>query len=273
MKYSVLMSIYKDEEVDYFEDSILSMLKQTLYPDEIVIVKDGPLTDQLEAVIKKYNDKYPGLFNIVPLKQNMGLGLALNKGLEASKNELVARMDTDDISLPERCEKQVEEFIKDPELVICGTNIDEFTHTPNEVVSSRVVPENHVDIVKFSKRRNPFNHPTVMYRKSAVLEAGGYGDFRRNQDYQLFVRMLTEGYKSMNLQESLLLFRANEDNVKRRKSWHKTKSEISIRHDFWKKGYIDFGSFFVTTIGFIGAFLLPNRLFEVLSNKLLRTKK
>lgn len=272
-KYSVLMSIYIEENPEYFALSLDSMVNQTVQPDEIVLVKDGPLTDELENIIKDYDNKYPNLFTIVPLTQNVGLGLALNRGLEICRNELVARMDTDDISLPTRCEKQLKEFKNNPELSIVGTNTDEFSNDPSDIISSRVVPEKHQDIVRFSKKRNPFNHPTVMYKKSDVLESGGYGDFRRNQDYELFVRMLSEGYLSMNINESLLLFRANEDNLKRRKTWNKTKGDILIRYNFWKKGYIGFWDLLISTGGFLFGFIAPNWLFEKMSSNLLREKK
>ncbi|CRZ34502.1 glycosyltransferase [Herbinix hemicellulosilytica] len=172
LKYSVLMSIYKKEKPEYFIQSIESMINQTLRPDEIVIVKDGELTKDLENIIEHYIYKYPGLFNIVPLKENVGLGKALDEGLKYCKNELVARMDTDDISLPERCEIQVKEFIKNPKLSIVGTMIDEFYDDPKNVISSRIVPTSNYEIHKFIKRRSPFNHPTVMFKKSDVIRCG-----------------------------------------------------------------------------------------------------
>ena len=272
-EYSVLMSLYDGEDPAYLGPSIESMINQTVQPDEIVIVLDGPINKKLQSIINHYVNNYPDLFSIVPLKENVGLGRALNAGLKASSNSLVARMDTDDIALPTRCEKQLKVFELDPQLSIVGTNTDEFTNDPSEIITSRVVPSVHEDIVKFSKTRNPFNHPTVMYKKDDILESGGYGDFRRNQDYELFVRMLNEGYKARNIDEALLLFRANEDNIKRRKSWNKTKGDILIRYNFWKQGYIDLGSLALSTSAFLGAYILPNKLFERFSSNVLRKKK
>src|SRR5690625_792372 len=171
------MSVYEGEKPEYFEASIESMLNQTLMPDQIVIVKDGKLTPALDSVINKYKDDYTGLFTIVTLSENAGLGVALNKGLKHCKNELVARMDTDDISLENRCELQVKEFQKNEKLSIVGTMINEFDVDPNRIISSRVVPTDHNSILKFSRRRNPFNHPSVMYKKSAVQSCGGYNDY------------------------------------------------------------------------------------------------
>ena len=172
-KYSVLMSVYNKEKPSYLRESIDSMVSQTEKPDEIIIVKDGPLDKELDDVIKEYKDKRPELFVILELPENKGLGNALNKGLEISKNELVARMDTDDISLPDRCKKQLMEFEKNKNLCIVGTQINEFIDQPTEIIRSRVVPLTYDDILEFSKRRSPFNHPTVMYKKTKVLELGG----------------------------------------------------------------------------------------------------
>ncbi|GAE28186.1 glycosyltransferase [Halalkalibacter wakoensis JCM 9140] len=268
--YSVLMSVYHKENPTYFRTSIESMINQTLPPNQIVIVKDGKLTDELNEVIKEYELFYPNMFTIVPLNNNVGLGSALNEGLKQCRNELVARMDADDISVRERCELQVQEFINNSNLSIVGAIIDEFYEDPNDIVSSRVVPTSHKDILKFSRRRNPFNHPTVMYKKSEVLCCGGYGKYRRNQDLDLFVRMLNSGYIAANIGKALVLFRANEDNLKRRKSWEKCKSYISMIYNFWKLGYSSLFDLIVVTTSQIIVFLAPLWFLEWLSNTFLR---
>src|SRR5699024_4366192 len=117
------------------------------------------------------------------------------------------------------CELQINEFIKNPSLSIVGTMMDEFYDEPQNIVSTRVVPKTHNEILKFSRRRSPFNHPTVMYKKTDVLECGGYYDIKRKEDIDLFVRMLHSGYLSMNIDKSLYLYRANEGSFLRRKSW------------------------------------------------------
>lgn len=269
-KYSVLMSVYTKENPEYFKSSIESMVNQTLLPEEIVIVKDGPITLELDKIIDHYELNYDGLFTIVALKENVGLGKALNEGLKKCRNELVARMDTDDISLVNRCELQVGEFIKDKNLDIVGSNIDEFYNTPDKIISSRIVPTDHDEILKFSRRRNPFNHPTVMYRKSSVLRNGGYGDFRRNQDLDLFVRMLNNGCKAKNINQSLLLFRANKDNLIRRKSWEKCRSYISMIYSFWRNGYSSLIDLTVVAFSQIVIFISPTWVLEWISSKYLR---
>lgn len=269
-KYSVLMSVYEKENPDHVSQSIDSMLSQTLSPDEIVIVKDGNLTEELDRVLQNYQLSYPAIFNIVPLPKNVGLGRALNAGLKKCKNELVARMDTDDISIAERCEIQIQKFIENSELSIVGSNIDEFYDNPDEIVSSRIVPTKHKDILKFSKRRNPFNHPSVMYKKSDVIEQGGYGDFRRNQDLDLFVRMLNNGCFAENINQSLVLFRADKDNLKRRKSWEKCRSYIGMIYSFWKKGYSSLLDLIIVATSQIIIYLAPASFLEWLSNNYLR---
>jgi glycosyltransferase involved in cell wall biosynthesis len=271
-KYSVLMSIYHKEKPDFFIESIESMLRQTIKPDEIVIVKDGPLTPELDQVINKYTNQEPGLFTIVPLEKNLGLGLALNEGLKRCRNELVARMDTDDISIENRCELQLKEFDKNPDLCIVGTWTNEFYDKPSNIVTSRIVPEEHEDIMKFSRRRSPFNHPTVMYKRSSVLNCGGYQDVLRKEDIDLFIRMLHNGCFSMNIPMPLLLFRSNEDNYKRRKTWVNCKSYISVIYRFWKMGYSSTADLIVVVIGQMVMFLSPVWLLKLLSDKLLRKK-
>lgn len=271
-KYSVLMSVYEKEKPSYFRESIESMLRQTVKPDEIVIVKDGPLTPELEEVISYYIEEHPSIFNIVPLEKNVGLGPALNEGLKKCKNNLVTRMDTDDISLEERCERQLEEFKKNPDLSIVGTWTNEFYDEPSNIVTSRVVPTEHEDIIKFSRRRSPFNHPTVMYKKTAVLGCGGYQDVPRKEDIDLFVRMLHAGSVSKNIPEPLLLFRSNKDSYKRRKTWTNCKSYIAVIYRFWRKGYSSLLDLIIVTIGQVFIFLSPLWFLEKVSDNILRRK-
>lgn len=268
--YSVLMSIYEKEHPNYFKASIESMLAQTLPPEQIVIVKDGKLTKELNRIVDYYEKNNENLFTIVELEENVGLGLALNEGLKACRNELVARMDTDDLSVENRCELQVNEFEKNKNLSILGSSIAEFEDSPDKIMSARVVPTKHQDIVNFSRRRNPFNHPTVMYKKSEVLKVGGYGDYRRNQDLDLFVRMLQNGCIAKNLEQPLVLFRANRENLKRRKSWTKCSSYIGMIYNFWKKGHSRLSDLIIVAISQIIVFLAPAIFLDWLSSNFLR---
>lgn len=267
-KYSVLMSLYVKEKPEYLRLAIDSMLNQTVTPDEIVIVEDGPLNDSLYSVLDEYNDKITRVRN----EKNIGLGLALNVGLKACRNELVARMDTDDISKPDRCEKQLKRFEEKSELAIVGTWVDEFTNSPDQVASTRAVPTDSDSIYHFAKKRSAFNHPAVMYRKSAVLKQGGYSDLRRNQDVDLFGRMLFAGEKAENIGEALLWFRSNDDLAKRRKSWDNTWSYIDTIKRFWKMGYSSFGDFAIVAIAQTGMYLMPVKLQHWVYKKFLRGK-
>lgn len=264
-KYSVLMSLYKKEKPEYLRLAIDSMINQTVPPDEIVIVEDGPLTDELYAVL----DEYP-ILHRVKNETNLGLGLALNVGLKKCKNELVARMDTDDCSKPERCEKQLLRFSEKPYLAIVGSHIDEFVGDVSNVISQRVVPTTTKEIYDYAKRRSAFNHPAVMYSKTAVLDAGGYADLKRNQDVDLFGRMQFLGYKAENIDEALLWFRSSDELAKRRKSWQNTWSYIATIRKFWKMGYSSFVDYAMVGIAQTGMYLMPVKLQNFVYRKFLR---
>ena len=252
-KYSVLMSLYKKEHPEYLRLALDSMINQTVKPDEIVLVEDGPLTEELYAVVEEYKDHLTTVVN----EKNVGLGLALNKGLEACRNDLVARMDTDDISKPDRCEKQLKRFEEKPELAIVGSHIDEFVGDPSNVISQRRVPTDSQSIYEYAKKRSAFNHPAVMYRKSAVMDEGGYSDLKRNQDVDLFGRMLFKGYKAENIDEALLWFRSSDELAARRKSWENTKSYIATIKKFWKMGYSSFFDYTMVAMAQTGMYLMP----------------
>lgn len=266
-KYSVLMSLYKKEHPEFLKLAIESMINQTIKPDEIVLVEDGPLNDELYRVIEEYKDS----LHIVINEKNLGLGLALNEGLKVCKNELVARMDTDDISKPYRCEMQLKRFENNPSLSIVGSSIDEFVGDINNIISQRKVPTESDEIYEFAKKRSAFNHPTVMYKKSAVLAEGGYSDLKRNQDVDLFGRMLYAGYKAENIKESLLWFRSSDELALRRKSWENTWSYISTIKKFWKMGYSSFGDYITILLAQTGMYLMPINIQNWIYKKFLRS--
>ena len=265
-KYSVLLSLYKKEHPEYLRLALDSMINQTIAPDEIVLVEDGPLTDELYAVVEEYKER----LRIVINEKNLGLGLALNEGLKECRNELVARMDTDDISKPDRCEKQLKRFEEKPELDIVGSHIDEFVGTPNNVISQRRVPTSSEAIYEYAKKRSAFNHPTVMFRKRVVMTEGGYLDLKRNQDVELFGRMLFHGHKAENIDEALLWFRSSDELAARRKSWENTKSYIATIKKFWKMGYSSFTDYITVAIAQTGMYLMPVKVQNWVYKKFLR---
>lgn len=264
-KYSVLMSLYKKEKPEYLRLALDSMLNQTVVPDEIVLVEDGPLTDELYNVL----DDYPMLKRIKN-ETNLGLGLALNVGLKECRNELVARMDTDDCSKPERCEKQLGRFLEKPYLAIVGSHIDEFIGDPSNVISQRIVPVTSEEIYEFAKKRSAFNHPAVMYSKTSVLENNGYANLKRNQDVDLFGRMQFKGYKAESIDEALLWFRSSDELAKRRKSWQNTWSYIATIRKFWKMGYSSFFDYAMVGIAQTGMYLMPVKMQNFVYKKFLR---
>lgn len=210
------MSVYYKEKPEYLQLALESIINQTVKPNEIVLVEDGKLTNELQAVITDQLQKYPAIFKTYTLKQNQGLGKALNFGMQKCSNEFIARMDTDDIAEPNRFELQIKEFEKDEELMLCGGQIAEFADNPNEITGYRNVPLKHNEILSFAKKRNPFNHMTVMLKKQAVQSVGSYMDMPYFEDYWLWVRILKAGYKAKNIDQVLVKVRAGQDMIARR---------------------------------------------------------
>lgn len=269
LKYSVLITVYKGDNPAYFGLSLDSMLHQTYKPDEIIIVKDGPIGETLQSVIDTRLREYVCIKQI-QLPVNLGLGLALNEGLKHCSNDLVARMDADDYSMPERCELQIAAFTNNPNLAIVGCLADEFVDDINNVVGCRNVPYTSDGIYNFAKKRNPFNHPTVMYKKSAVIKAGMYSAYRKNQDLDLWIKMLGNGVECMNLTAHVFRFRFDEGTYKKRKSWITTKLLVEIRYRAWQSGFCSFFDFFMVAVMQFVVYVLPVRFQRLLYAKILR---
>lgn len=268
--YSVVMSVYHKEKPEYLKQAIASIQAQTLPTDDFVLVCDGPLNDALDAVIAKKQQEMGKILNVVRLAKNGGLGNALNEGIKHCKNELVARMDSDDIAYQDRCEKQIAVFYKHPEVSICSGIVEEFTCTPDVVDAKRVPPEVHEEIVEFAKKRNPFNHPCVMYKKSAVEAVGSYQDFYLLEDYYLWLRMLMAGYQGYNIQESLLHMRAGSDMYLRRAGWKYAKTQARLFKFMKSQGFIDEGQYIKSCVIRSGSALAPNWLRKLMFEKVLR---
>ncbi|WP_135553787.1 glycosyltransferase [Paenibacillus cymbidii] len=271
-RYSVLMSVYIKEQPQYLKQSIDSMLNQTVFPDEIVIVKDGPLTEQLDSVLDGYASAYPSLFKIITNEQQLGLGMSLSTGLNHCKNELVARMDTDDISLPERCEKQLKEFQKNKEISLIGGTISEFIDIETNIIGRRIVPTRDNEIKAYLKKRCPFNHVSVMFKKNEVIKAGSYCDWYCNEDYYLWIRMYEYGSKFANLAETLVYVRVGPDMYKRRGGKRYYKSEKELQKYMYKKKIISYKQYLWNSwIRFIFQVLVPNSIRGYLFKKLARS--
>lgn len=237
-KFSVAISVYKNDDAKYFYSALESItVYQTATPDEIVLIVDGPVSDEIDNVIDEFSTRYP-IFHVIRLEENAGLGNALRLAVESSKNELIARMDSDDISLPNRFEIELEMFAQTPTLDIVGGNISEFIDVEENVVAHRVVPCIDNDIKEYMKKRCPLNHVSVMYKKAAVLKSGGYMDLFWNEDYYLWIRMAECGCVFANTGTILVNVRTGADMYKRRGGKNYFKSEKFLQKYMLNHGMI-----------------------------------
>ena len=269
MKFSVLLSVYTIENPKFLRESIDSIYAQTLLPDEVVLIEDGPLNDELNAVIEDLKVKYDTL-RVIPLKEKQGLGTALNIGLETCKYDIVARMDTDDICKPNRFEKQIKFMESHPEIDLCSAWVDEIEGDIDNVISQRKIPENHLDIYEYGKKKCPVNHPVTVYRKNSVLKAGGYGKYP--EDYLLWVKMLTNGCKFYGFQESLLWYRLSKDFIKRRGGLTYACHEFQDQMKFYKMGYINLFQFLMNATIRFTVRLIPSPVRSLTYRYLLRKR-
>ena len=268
--YSVLMSVYKKENPVFLKQSIESIQNQTVPTDDFVLVCDGPLTPELDSVLAVKQHELGEVLHVVRLEKNGGLGNALNEGIRHCKNELVARMDSDDIAYPDRCEKQLAIFNTHPEVSVCSGIVEEFSESPDIVDARRVPPETNAEILRFAKMRNPFNHPCVMYKRSAVMAVGSYQDFYLLEDYYLWLRMLMGGYQGYNIQEPLLHMRAGSDMYLRRAGWKYAKTQARLFKFMKQQGFIGEGQYIKSCVIRSGSALAPNWLREFMFEKVLR---
>ncbi|WP_433901942.1 glycosyltransferase [Sphingobacterium puteale] len=273
MEFSVLLSVYHKESPLLMKDALNSIIDQTLQPSEIVIVKDGPLTQDLDEMLLTFTDKYKDKFKIVGLDKNLGLGNALKIGLENCKYELVARMDTDDIARPYRFKMQVEFLSQNLDIDVLGGNMEEFNEIPGDLKRFKINPELHEDLIKGIYYKNPFNHPTVMYRRSKVIKSGSYNDeYLLFEDYALFLKMWKNGMRFHNLQEILVDFRVGSgiETIKRRSGLHYLKKEKKFLNYARELGV--FGPFDVLKYKILKfpIRMLPPRIVLFIYNKFLR---
>lgn len=271
--YSVLMSVYYKENPQWLDLSIKSMLEQSIRTNEFIIIKDGPLNQKLDSVIEKYTNRYPDLFKIIVNETNLGLGPALAKGIKASTNELIARMDSDDYSVENRCEKQLLVFSENPNLDIVGSYEKEFLGDIDDVVSIHKVPEYNDDIKKFMRRRCAILHPTVMYKKSSVIKCGNYRSVRLYEDYDLFARMIFDyNVKCYNMPESLYYIRVSEDFFDRRGGLKYAITALKFKWKLFRKRHMSILDFCVSGIGQLLICILPNGMRKQFYMKALRNK-
>lgn len=259
-KFSVCMSVYKNDKPTDFITAVRSIYNQTVIPDDVVLVVDGPVGEDLKQAIQLLQSEIEVL-NVIWLPTNHGHAVARQTGLLASKNELVAVMDADDISVHNRFEKQLSVFERYPTVTVVGGQIHEFIGDTHNVVGKRFVPEHDIEIKEYLKSRCPMNLVTVMLRKTDVQAVGGYLDWYCEEDYYLWIRLVLAGYEFYNIQENLVDVRVGKEMYQRRGGWKYFKSEASLQCYMLKNNIIGIGRFLYNiAIRFSVQVAMPNSL-------------
>lgn len=266
MSFSVIMSIYKSDVPELVRMALDSLLQQTLLPNEIVIVGDGPVPAALELEVESLklrveSEMLPIEVTYLPQEQNRGLGEAMRIAAENAKHDYVARMDSDDICLPDRFEKQMKCFEEDPELSLVGGMITEFDGEPENIIAKRVLPLDDVGIKKMMRGRCAVNHVTVIFKKADLLRSGNYQPYWLQEDQYLWARMMEHGCKFRNIPDVVVNVRSGKDQIARRSGWRFYKSVVRVFWYMYRHGLISFGYFlYICTIRGVVQVLMPNRL-------------
>lgn len=270
--FSVSMCVYGGDNPEYFDLAVNSIVEQTVVPDEIVLTVDGPIPDAIETVIEKYRSRLgEEKFKVVYLEKNMGHGEARRICFENCSNDLIALMDADDLSVPNRFEKQLAYFSAHSELAVVGGLIHEFIGSPENCVGKRIVPETDVQIKKYMQKRCPMNQMTVMFRKDAVRAAGGYLDWFCDEDYYLWIRLALAGYCFGNIQENLVNVRVGKEMYQRRGGMRYFKSEAKLQGFMRKNRLIGLPRYVINVSErLILQVLMPNKIRGFLFQKLAR---
>ena len=267
-KYSVLMTVYAKEKAEFLREAIDSMLNQTVKPAEFVLVEDGPLTDELYKAIAEYK-KNP-IFKVVTLKENQGSGPASAAGVLACSNEWIARLDSDDYSVPERIEKQFALLEKDADLAVIGANIIEIETENPDNQQKVILPESDTEIRKFTGRRCPFRTSAILFKKDAVMNVGNYRAFHRVEDYDMFARLVASNVKCANVQEFLTYMRIDKDYYKRRGGMKLAKSIVRLKKEIRKLGLANVKDWIISVPIQVAVCLMPNSMRDLFYRKVLR---
>ena len=270
-KFSVSMCVYWGDNPDHFKIAVESVVNQTLVPDEVILVVDGPVSKEIDDIIAKISNN--SIFKIIRLKENMGHGNARKIGLENCKNNLVAIMDSDDISQENRFELQINAFNSDDTLDVVGGIITEFIDLPENIIGKRMVPFEDSDIKCFLKKRCPMNLVTVMFKKDSINKVGGFIDWYCEEDYYLWIRMAMANMKFLNLNNVLVNVRVGNDMYNRRGGYKYFKSELKLQK-YMKVNNIIGLKLFVTNVikRFIVQVMLPVKIRGYVFRKFAREK-
>lgn len=268
--FSVLISVYYKDSASFFKESLQSVFIQTIIPNEVILVKDGPLNNGLNQLIEQYVEMYPGVIKVVSLEKNMGLGYALSIGLKHCSYELVARMDSDDICHFDRFRRQLEYLEKKPNVSVVGTTIEEFKFQPGDLKTYRKLPEGGRQLLAFSKFRNPLNHPSVIFKKTEVLAAGSYEDMPLFEDFYLWVKMLKKGFIIENIEEPLLYFRVGNNMIGRRHGISYLMKEFKFLSAVKKIKFINNKEYIVSLFIKLPLRIIPKNILKILYHFFLR---
>jgi glycosyltransferase involved in cell wall biosynthesis len=272
MEFSVSMSVYEKDNPKHFDIALESIFNQTVKPTEVVLVVDGPIPDAISQIIQTKKENYAN-FKVIYLEKNMGHGESRRTGLKNCSYELVAIMDSDDISVEDRFEKEIRCFREDKELSIVGGNVMEFEDEVSNVIGIRKVPAEDFEIKQYMKSRCPFTQVTVMFKKSHVNNVGGFIDWHCEEDYFLWIRMFLAGCKFKNLPENLVFVRMNDDSYMRRGGIKYFKSEAALQLFMYRNDVIGLIRLvFNIMIRLFVQILIPNGLRKWLFKKFFRTK-
>ena len=269
-KYSVLMSVYAKEKPEFLRESMMSMYEQTIPTDDFVLICDGPLNERLDAVVDEMQEKFGETLRVIRLNRNHGLGYTLNLGVKECKNELIARMDSDDISVKDRVEKQLRALEENSDVSVVGSNVAEYDEDMDKQTAYKNVPEKNEDIMAMMKKRNPMNHMSVMFRKSKVLSAGNYLEMPFFEDYYLWVRMVKDGNKFYNIPESLVNVRGGLQMVGRRGGIKYMKNIVRFQKVLKKNKIIAVPRLMINVFERLAVALIPNGARNMVYMKMLR---
>lgn len=267
--FSVLMSVYKNEKSTYLNASLKSIENQTVVPNEIILVEDGPLTKELYEVVDTHRNKFGEGFKVVVLNKNQGLGNALRIGTKYVSTKWIARMDTDDIAVPNRFELQLREVEKNPQLAVIGGQVDEFEGSIDNIVGKRIVPCSQVDIYKFIKWRSPFNHPTVMINKKMLEKVGGYENKGKLEDYFLWAKIIAKGYAVRNLPQVLVHMRVDSGMYDRRGEFKNLKPIFELREFLNKNHLINSFEKYLGDLLMLSNIIVPSSFRKIVYNNFL----
>lgn len=271
IKFSVLMGVYYKEKAEFLAKSLESIyFDQELKPDEIVLVEDGPLTDELYKVIDEYKNKLGKKFKVLKLEKNMGVGHAMIDGVLNCSYDYIARMDSDDISYPNRFKEQIGFLEKNPDIDALGSYMSEFVENIDNIICVKDCPLDNFE--KYIKHRSPINQPTVILKKKSVIDSGNYQEIFLNEDIYLWARMLAKGYKFANLPKELVYFRTTEDTYRRRGGLKYIKAEYKIQKKLLELKLINRLEFTFNILSKSVVRILPNSLRKIIYLKLLRKK-